>query len=315
MAVSGLDSIGESSAAAQTAARVSLGYNFAQTLLKLVAAALTGSVSLLSEALHAIGDLVASAISFVSVRAALQPADEEHPYGHGKIDTLAGLVEAVMLMGFAAFVAIQSIQRLFQPVEVQGLDWGILLMVVTGIGCLLTARYVGEVAKKTNSFALRSNHQHLMVDFWTNIGVIVALAVSKLTGWKYADPVFALVINGWLAYGAIRLGKKAFNEMIDTSIEPEELAEVKRIVANETAIHGYHDLRSRHSGAMHYVDFHIVVPREWSVVEAHDVADRIESQIEQALAPCVCTIHVDPYDPEKPRPASPMTPTQAKLLD
>jgi cation diffusion facilitator family transporter len=284
-------------AVVQAAARVSLIFNIVQTCLKIIAAVLTGSVSLLSEALHSISDVISSFVSFVSVRAASAPPDDEHPYGHGKIDTLAGLSEAILLFVFAVYTVVISFLRFFEKPTLNKVDTGIWLALVCVVGAYFVRQYVEKIATRTNSFALSSNAQHLQSDIVTTIGVLIALIVTRLTGWLYADAAFALVFSLWLGYSAVKMIRNAFHEVIDHTIDPMELEAIKEIITSEPEMLSYHKLRTRHSGTWHYIDLHIVVPRHWTLIEAHTLADRIEKRIETRLAPAVCTIHVDPDEP------------------
>lgn len=281
---------------AQSAARLSLLYNVVQTGLKLVGASLTGSVSLLSEGLHSLSDVLSSFISFVSVRASSAPPDDEHPYGHGKIDTLAGLSEAIVLFLFAIYTSVISIEKFFKKPEVVRVDVGLYIVLgCTVLGALIMT-YIRKAAKETGSFALQSNVQHLTIDMLTSVGVLAALFVTKFSSWHYADPLFGLLLSIWLAFSSIRMIHRAFDEVIDRHIDPSELAKIKDILAGEPDLVSYHKLRTRHSGNWHYVDVHIVVPRNWTVVQGHELADRIEKSIERELNPAICTIHVDPAE-------------------
>jgi cation diffusion facilitator family transporter len=281
------------------AAAVSLVYNVALTVLKLGAALLTGSVALLSEAVHSATDVVASSIAFLSVRASMAPPDRDHPYGHGKIESLAGFAEAILLLLIVAYILFEAVRRLFVGSVVQNLDIGLAVMAFSSVTSVFVARYVSAVGKRTNSLALRSNGQHLMVDFWTSVGVLAALAVTRLTGWAQADSVFAIVFAVWIAFGASRLAIEAVHQLIDQRMPDEEIALIEEILARADGALSYHNLRTRHSGHVHYVDVHVVVPNDWSVVQAHDLADALEKEIERRLAPAHATIHIDPYDPAK----------------
>jgi cation diffusion facilitator family transporter len=278
----------------QSAANLSFGFNLAQTGLKLLGALLTGSVSLLSEALHSVSDVISSFVSLVSVRAAAAPPDDEHPYGHGKIDTLAGLSEAIILFIFALYTAVMAVIHFFERPVIGKLDWGIVIVTACASIGFLVMRHVAKVGNETESFALKSNAQHIQVDIITTIGVIAALVITKLTNWPYADPLFALLLSVWLGYSSVKMIHSAFDQVIDSHIDEEELELIQGILANEPELISYHKLRTRHSGEQHFVEMHIVVPRIWTVVQAHDLADRIEKRIETELAPCICTIHVDP---------------------
>jgi cation diffusion facilitator family transporter len=281
------------------AAAVSLAYNVTLTLLKLAAAVLSGSVSLLSEATHSATDIVASGIAFLSVRAASAPPDEEHPYGHGKIESLAGFGESILLLMIVCYVAFESVQRLIKGSQVQNLDFGIAVMVFSAVTNFAVARYVKRIADRSGSLALQSNSQHLLMDCVTSAGVLVALLATRLTGWQAADPVFALGFAAWMAFGAWKLARQAFDQLIDRRLETDEIDRIKELVESHEGLLGYHRLRTRLSGDTRYVDMHIVVPNEWTLAQAHDAADGLEKSIADLLKPAVVFIHVDPYDATK----------------
>lgn len=280
----------------QKAAKLSFWYNVAQTALKLVGAVLTGSVSLLSEALHSASDVISAFVSLMSVRAASAPPDDEHPYGHGKIDTLAGMSEAILLFVFSLYTGAISVLRFFEEPQVEQVGFGIIIVSICAIGSVFVYLIVQKVASETGSFALRSNAQHIQVDFVTTIGVLVALAVTKLTGWHYADPLFGAIFALWLCLSSVKMIHKAFHEVIDSHIDPDEIEKIMAILNEEEDLISFHKLRTRHSGQMHYIEIHLVVPRNWTVVQGHELADRVEKSIEKQLAPAICTIHIDPED-------------------
>jgi ferrous-iron efflux pump FieF len=147
--------------------------------------------------------------------------------------------------------------------------------------------------------ALQSNSQHLLVDCVTSVGVLDALLVAKFTGWTQADPIFAIGLAGWMAFGAWRLSKQAFDQLVDRSLTDEDIKTIHEVVESHPGILSFHRLRTRLSGNMRNIDFHIVVPEEWSVTQAHDVADALEKRIAERLSPAAVVIHVDPFDATK----------------
>jgi cation diffusion facilitator family transporter len=281
------------------AAGVSVAFNIVSTIIKLIAAVLTGSVSLLSEAAHSLTDVFASSIALISVTAAAAPPDEEHPFGHGKIESLAGFGESILLFGVVVYVVVEAVMRLVTPQPIVQLDLGLWVMAASSVGALGVARYVGRIGYRTHSLALKSNAQHLMVDFVTSVGVLVGLLAVHLTGVTWSDSVVALGLAVWMTVGAWRLARQAFHDLIDIRLPDEEVARIGALVEHEPGVLGYHRLRTRRAGSLRYVDMHIVVPREWSLLEAHDLADRLEKRIETELAPANVVIHVDPYDPNR----------------
>lgn len=283
----------------RNAAIWSLAYNAVLTVLKLVAALLTGSVALLSEAAHSATDIVASSFALIGIRIANEPPDDEHPYGHGKAESLAGFAESVLLLLIVGLIITESIQKLRSGSEVQNLGVGIWIMLFSAVTSPIIGTYVRRVGEKTESLALRSNGQHLMIDFWTSIGVLAALVVTGLTGWQAADAIFAIVLAIWIAFGAIGILREAIDQLIDRAMPQAEVDQIIRILSEEPGCLSFHRLRTRHSGNLHYIDVHIVVPNDWSVVQAHDLADSLEKHISSALPPAHVVIHVDPFDPKK----------------
>jgi cation diffusion facilitator family transporter len=281
------------------AAAASLAFNVLSTLFKLVAAILTGSVALLSEAVHSMTDVVASAIAFVSVKVAAAPPDEEHPYGHGKVESLAGFGESILLLLIVIYILVQSIQRLITGSEIQRLDFGMIVMGASALGAISVGAFVTRVGKKTKSLALLSNGQHLRVDAITSAGVLVSLAITSLTGWKQADAVTAIILAIWIGFNSWLLAKQAFDQLIDSRLPADEVKKIREIVAGHEGILGCHRLRSRMAGNVRYIDMHVVVPNELTVVQAHEFADHLEKKITAELAPAQVVIHVDPYDEAK----------------
>lgn len=285
--------------AKRRAATVSLAYNLIATGVKLTAALITGSVSLLSEALHSATDVVASLFAYLGVRVGATPPDPQHPYGHGKAETLAGFGEAVLLIAIVGYLLFEGGRRLIVGSELQQLEWGVAVMALSTLSSLAVGQYVWRTGKRTDSLALMSNGQHLMIDFWTSLGLLIALGVIYFTGWVFVDALLAIGIALWLFRGAWRLAARAFHELIDHALPEEELAQIDQILRAEPNLLNYHHLRTRRSGAMRYVEVHIVLPRDWSLQQAHAVADALERTIERALAPAEVTIHMDPYDSER----------------
>ena len=281
------------------AAGASLLFNLLSTALKLVAAILTGSVALLSEAVHSMTDVVASSISFVSVRVAAAPPDEEHPYGHGKVESLAGFGESVLLLLIVGYIVFQSIHKFFSGEGVVRLNLGMAIMGASSLGAVCVGAYVGRVGKRTNSLALQSNGQHLRVDAITSAGVLIALAITAATGIKQTDAIVGILLAAWIGFNAWGLARTAFDQLIDRRLPDSEVKTIKSIVATHDGILGCHRLRSRLSGIERYIDMHIVVPNQLTVVEAHDLADELEKQIAAELSPAQVVIHVDPYDESK----------------
>lgn len=277
----------------------SLSATTALALLKLAAAVFTRSVSLFTEAAHSAADVLASGLAFASVRAASVPEDEEHPYGHGKIESIAGFGESVILCLVVLYILYESIPRLATPHPVQHANVGLVVMAVSGLASVGIGSFVAWVGDRTGSQALRTNGTHLKLDFWTSLGAFIAIGIVRVTGFQQADAVVAILLALWIGHTAVRLGMEAFEQLIDRRLPDPDLARIRAIVAKDRDVISFHRLRTRYSGALKLVELHVVLPGEWSLEQAHAVADSLEAQIETDLAPAQAMIHVDPFDPRK----------------
>jgi cation diffusion facilitator family transporter len=285
----------------QRAATFSVAYNLAATVIKLIAAGLTGSIALFSEAAHSATDIVTSLMAWIGVRAAAAPPDEDHNYGYGKIESVVGFGEAILLLIIVVYVAMEACLRWFKPAEVTHLDFGIAVMAASAVSSFDVGRYVWQIGQQTESSALKSNGQHLLVDCWTSVAVLVGLGLQKFTAFRQADSAVAVLFCLWLGMNAAKMMRAAFHELIDSRVADHEVQQVRDILSAEPEILSYHALRTRHSGSQHYIEAHIVVPGDWTVQRAHDIADRLEDQIEACLHPATALIHVDPPE-EEPEP-------------
>jgi cation diffusion facilitator family transporter len=281
------------------AAALSISFNVFQTLLKIGAAILTHSVSVFSEAAHSSIDVLASLMAYVGVYVSAAPPDEEHPYGHGKVESLAGFGESILLFGTVVYICYSAISRLYHKPPLENEHVGIIVMAVSAVGCLVLSRYLLSVAKKTSSIALKSNGQHFTADFVTSIGVLLSLFITHETGLLWVDSAMAILIAFWMAIGAWKLMREAFDHLVDRRLSDQEVQRIEEIIRSHREVLGHHRLRTRQSGNVRLIDMHIVVPTDWSVVQAHNVADELEKEISQKLNPAQVVIHVDPYDAAK----------------
>jgi len=286
----------------QQAATLSVIFNSLQALVKLIAAVATGSVVLLSEAIHSTVDVLASLIAFIGVRAAAEPPDDEHPYGHGKIESLSGFGEALLLAVTVVFVVIEAANHLLRPVAVAHVGSGSWVLALCAIGALIVGSRLKKVGAADRSLALLGNGRHLVIDSGISLTVLIVLQITRITGWNFLDPLAALMLAVWMGWTSDRLGRQAFEQLIDRRVSDEEIAKIKAFLTAETRIISFHRLRSRLSGAVRLIDVHIVVPRDLSVVDAHAIADDIEQQLGASLAPADVVVHVDPFDPNVAEP-------------
>lgn len=281
------------------AALLSLGANAVLTAVKLAIALLTGSIGLLSEAIHSFTDVVSSSVAVVGIRKAEEPADEGHPYGHARIETVVSLAEATLMIVLAGFVLVHAVTRLFEHDQVKDAGLGVLVLAVSGAVSMGVGIYVSAIGKKTGSMALKANGIHLRSDFFTSMAVLLAIAALWLTGQVWLDGAIGIGVSLWLIWIAWGNGYDAVQQLIDRALPPSEIAQIREEIAKAPGVISHHRLRSRQSGAVRLIDVHIVVPNVWTVVQAHQTADRLEKGLEAMFAPAKVVIHVDPYDEGK----------------
>jgi len=281
------------------AAAVSVGSNSLLIALKLVVGWMSGSVSILAEAIHSANDLVAALIALISVRIAERPPDAQHPYGHGKAEGISAAIEALLIVGAAIWIIVEAVGRILHPRPVENLPLGIAVMGVSALLNTVVSRYLFCVAREEDSPALEADAQHLATDVYTSLGVVGGLALTGVTGWYLVDPLVAIAVALLILHIGWNLTTKSVHHLMDTQLPSAEVSRIEHILNGETRIHSWHNLRTRKAGNTRHIDLHIVFRNDATLVEAHQVADELEKRIAAELAPAHVVIHVDPYDPEK----------------
>ena len=279
------------------AARASVFYNLLLTIVKVAVALVSGSVSVLMEALHSAGDILASMFAFVGVKVSDAPPDEDHPFGHGKAESLAGIAEAMLLLAAAVYVGYEAVTRLMNP---EPIDASIALWVIggTAVANVLMGRYVGGVARETGSEALKADAAHIWADFVTSLGVLVALALVQLTGDPLYDPLIALALSVWILVAAGRILWGVLSTLMDTALPPDEVLEIERILREHPEVQSYHKLRTRKSGTARHIDGHILLRDELSLVEAHRITEEVEDRIRELFPEVSISLHMEPFSEE-----------------
>ena len=279
------------------AAKLSVASNSVLTLLKIVVGGWTGSVGILSEAAHSGTDLIASAIALYSVRAADTPPDEDHPYGHGKIESISGLAEAMLIFAAALFIGYEIIDKLRFPALTHSgsTDLGIGVMTLSMLANFFISRYLYHVAKETSSEALHADAAHLQTDVVTSAGVLAGLALVRFTRLPWLDPVAAAVVATLLVHTAYRLTRGAIQLLLDSRLPDEDELAIVAILRRDPRVLGFHKLRTRRSGAQRHADIHVQIEDTVTLVYAHQVTEEIEDAIRAALPGINITIHIEPY--------------------
>ncbi len=278
-----------------SAAALSVVSNAFLVTAKLIVGFATGSISVLSEAAHSGVDLLAALFAWGSVRVSAKPPDEGHPFGHGKFESVSGAVEASLIFVVAVLIFVEAGKELVRGPGIRSADIGMIVMAVSVVMNVLVSRLLFRVARETDSIALEADAQHLSADVYTSIGVFVGLLAVRVTGLRILDPIVAIVVGILIVRTAYGLTAKTLKELLDARLPEPERRQVELIISEHyREFVGFHRLRSRKSGSIRHIDLHLVVCRDRSVDEAHELCDHLESDIKRVL-PSVClTIHVEP---------------------
>jgi cation diffusion facilitator family transporter len=282
-------------------ARLSVASNSLLIVMKVVVGILSGSISILSEAIHSFMDLMAAIIAFFSVRISDTPADERHPYGHGKFENISGVIEAILIFFASGWIIFEAVEKILAPKPIEKIGLGIVVMAISAAVNFLVSRKIYTVAKSTDSIALEADALHLKVDVYTSLGVAAGLTLMLFLGYfikssliHYLDPIIAIMVALLILRESYILFKKAYAPLLDEALSEEEVSQIKINIGrycSETV--NYHGLRTRKAGNYRYVDFHLNVPAGMTVKEAHDLCDSIEAEIKSKLDHTEVTIHTE----------------------
>jgi cation diffusion facilitator family transporter len=280
------------------AAAVSIASNSALIALKLAAAAITGSVAILSEALHSMIDLIASVIAFISVRRADEPADVDHPYGHEKLESLAASIEGMLILAGAALIIYESVARLTAGASVQNLGIGIAVIGFSALANIGVSTFLRRQARRHRSPALAGDAAHLGTDALTSLGVLVGLALVQITGSEAIDSAVAIAVAGVIVFSGVRIMRQSASALVDEAPPPEEMDRIEAAIARARSgtpeIVGYHKLRARTTGRRLYIDLHVQFRSGTSLERAHELAHELRGAIESDLGDAEVLIHVEP---------------------
>lgn len=283
----------------QTAARLSIYSNSFLIVMNLVVGIISGSVSIISEAIHTFVDLLASLMAYFSVKVADVPPDKEHPYGHGKYENISGVVEALLIFAASGFIIYHAIEKLNSNIAIDhtGLTLGFFVMVISAAIDLYVSRRLYRVAKETDSIALKADALHLSVHVYTSLGIGISLLVIYFTGWHFLDPVAAIVVASFILKEAFEILVEAFKPLIDNALPEDEQKEILKVLNSyKSQKLKYHMLRTRKAGSNRELDFHLEVPGNMTVSESHSICDEIEEKIKNKLPNTEITIHVEPFE-------------------
>ena len=280
------------------AAKLTLVVVIALVGLKIAVAIVTGSLSVLAQAVDSFLDLFAVAIIFFAVGIAARPADESHPFGHGKVEAIAAVGQAMLILTAGGFIIYSAVQRIISGVSLELTEAGIAVMLVSMIASIFLSRHLLRVSRATDSIALHSTARNISADVYSAAAVLAGLIAVRLTGLSILDPIIALLVVLFILKAAYDVLRIAFGELTDTRLsEAEENAIRSCFQKHESEIVSFHKLRTRRAGSQRHVDFHLVISRHATVEQAHQTCDRLETEIKTGLPDTSINIHVEPCSP------------------
>ena len=264
--------------------------------LKIAAGAITGSIAIITEALHSSIDLIASVVALVAVRRADVPADAEHPYGHERVENLAAAIEGMLILVGAGVIIFESIRRLAEGSEIHSIGFGIAVIGFSAVANLGVSTYLYRQARVTESPALEGDAAHLRTDAFTSVGVLAGLVLVELTGAEWLDPAVALVVAGAIVFAGVRILNRTSRVLVDEALPAEELDAVRAAIDAHGApeIVGFHKLRARRAGSRRHIDLHVQFRDGTSLQRAHEISHELQGAIRERLRSADVLIHLEP---------------------
>lgn len=284
------------------AAALSIASNATLIVLKLIAGVITGSIAIITEAVHSSIDLLASVVAFLSVRKAGEPADASHPYGHDKVENLAAAIEGMLILVGAGIILFESVRRLIDPPQVEALGIGIGVIAFSMVANVAVSTYLHRQARATESPALEGDAAHLRTDALTSAGVLAGLVLVEVTGVDLFDPLAALAVAVAIVAAGVRILTRSSRVLVDEALPPDELAAVHAAIAQHGAdeLLGYHKLRARRAGSRRYVDLHVQFRAGTTLDRAHELSHELQAEIASHLRGCDVLIHLEPEASRRP---------------
>lgn len=278
------------------AASLSITSNSLIILFKLIAGIITGSMSIISEAIHSMSDFLASVLTFFAVIRSSQPADKDHPFGHGKYEDVAGFIEGILILLASFYIIWKSCKNIISNNYLEfNSTLGIIVMGIAIIANLLVSSYLYIVSRKTDSVALKADAKHLSTDVYSAFGVLIGLILIKITGITLLDPLIAILVALIILKTGISIIKETLNNLLDGTLPDEDIKIIENAINDCENIYGFKNLKSRKSGSNRDIDITILCEESMPIKECHDICDVLEGKIQDILPNTLITIHCEPY--------------------
>lgn len=278
------------------AAKLSIASNGLIILFKLIAGIISGSISIISEAIHSMSDLLASVLTYFAVLRSSEPADKEHPFGHGRYEDVAGFIEGILIILASFYIIFEAGKKIFSGNHLEfNSTLGIIVMGVAIVANLIVSNYLFSIAKQTDSTALNADAQHLSTDVYSSLGVFAGLVLIKITGITLLDPIIAIFVALIILKAGFSITKETLNNLVDGTLPENELKIIEDILNNCEEINGYKNIKSRKSGSNRDIYLTVLCDENMSLKKCHAICDTIEEKIKSSLPCTQVTTHCEPY--------------------
>ncbi|QGY40630.1 cation diffusion facilitator family transporter [Pseudodesulfovibrio cashew] len=276
----------------------SLAASITTLVLKFGAWGMTGSVGLLSDATESIVNVTAALMALTAITIAMRPADDHHTYGHGKAEYFSSGIEGVLIIVAACAIGYASVDRFLHPQPLGHLGLGLGLAFLSSVINFVTAQIMLRAARRFDSITLEADAKHLLTDVWTSVGLVAGLAILLITpDWQVLDPIIACIMAVNIVFTGISLLRRSIGGLMDDALPPEELDVIaEAIIKHQGPAGSFHGLRTRKAGSRRFIDFHLLLPGDTSVLKSHDLCELIENEIKSRLDQSEVTIHVEPLE-------------------
>lgn len=279
------------------AASISITSNIFLTTLKLIVGIISGSLSIISEAIHSLSDFLASIITYFSVVKSSEPADDDHPYGHGKYEDMAGFIEGLLIISAAIFIIFKATKKIVLgiPSETEN-SLGIMVMSVAVVMNFLVSSYIFKVAKTSDSISLYADGQHLRTDVYSSLGVLIGLLLIKITGNHALDPIIAILVAAFIFRTGHTITNKSWMNLLDHSLPEEDIKQIEQIINNYSGITKLkiHGIKARRLGPTKDINLTLQFKKDTTICECHKICDEIEQSIRKIYPNCSISIHAEP---------------------
>jgi cation diffusion facilitator family transporter len=278
-------------------AGLSITSNVILSVLKIITGILSGSLSIISEAIHSLSDFLASVLTYFSVVKSSKPADSDHPYGHGKYEDMAGFIEGLLILLASLYIIYEASRKIIFGISGSSENfWGIVVMAVAVVMNIIVSSLLFKVAKETNSISLYADGEHLRTDIYSSLGVLIGLILIKITGHSLLDPIIAMIVAVIIFKAGYSIFKKSGSNLLDHAISDENIDNIKKIVKahSDSAKLKRNSLKARQVGPTKDIDLILQFPECTSICECHKICDEIEKEIQSVYPHCSISIHAEP---------------------